>query len=177
MLTERELILCEYLVLRCRRRDAQAATELAALFQHPLLYYLRRLTGSEHDAWDALQETWLTVFRSLHTLREPRALPAFIYRVARNQAILLLRKRHADQDLCLACDLPNPESSTEESFSAEDASEVYRGLDQLSLAHREVLTLYFLQDLSIDDIAAALEIPAGTVKSRLHYAKKALRNP
>lgn len=175
MLSERELILCEYLVLRCRRHDGQAASELAALFHHPLLYYLRRLTGSEHDAWDALQETWLTVFRSLHTLREPRALPAFIYRIAHNRAMLLLRKRKADLELGLDPDLPEPESNTEETFSVEDAREVHRGLDRLTLAHREVLTLYFLQDLSIDDIAAALDVPTGTVKSRLHYAKKALR--
>ena len=51
---------------------------------------------------------------------------------------------------------------------------MHAGLEQLSLPHREVLTLFFLQDLNIEEIAAVLEIPSGTVKSRLHYAKKAL---
>jgi RNA polymerase sigma-70 factor (ECF subfamily) len=57
----------------------------------------------------------------------------------------------------------------------ENAEQVAAGLSRISLDHREVLTLYFLNDLSLNDIAAVLDIPQGTVKSRLSYAKRALR--
>lgn len=172
---ERELIRCEYLVLRCRRRDGEAAAQLADMFQRPLLYYLRRLTGSEDDAWEISQETWMSIFPSLHRLRDPRALPAYLFRTARNHALRRLQRRQAHEELFDDRELPDCESASEEVFAAEDAASIHRALDRLTLAHREVLTLHFLEDFSIDEIAGVLAIPPGTVKSRLHYAKKSLR--
>ena len=61
-MTDADLILCELLVLRCQRGDPHAADELVALFEKPLLYYLRRMVVSEADAWDLVQETWVSVF-------------------------------------------------------------------------------------------------------------------
>jgi RNA polymerase sigma-70 factor (ECF subfamily) len=57
----------------------------------------------------------------------------------------------------------------------EDAEQVHRALACLSLRHREILTLFFLEDLSVEEVATILDIPQGTVKSRLHYARWALR--
>jgi RNA polymerase sigma-70 factor (ECF subfamily) len=174
MMSDADLILCELLVLRCQRQDTRAAAKLVALFERSLLYYLRRLVGSEADAWDLLQETWISTFRSLPGLRDARALPAFLYRSARNHALAHLRKRDADLRLYAAVDLPQPSSDPEPAFTSEDAAAIHAGLDRLSLPHREVLTLFFLQDLGIEEIASVLGIPPGTVKSRLHHAKKAL---
>src|SRR6476620_165277 len=102
MMTDADLILCELLVLRCQRRDPSAAEELVTLFERPLLYYLRRMVGSEADAWDLVQETWVSVFKALPRLRDARALPAFLYRTARNHALALLRRRDADLRLYAA---------------------------------------------------------------------------
>jgi RNA polymerase sigma factor (sigma-70 family) len=174
MLSKRDLILCELLVLRCQQRDPQAARDLIARFERSLLYYLRRLVGSEADAWDAYQETWLTVFRTLKGLVDARAFPAFLYRVAHNQAVALLRKRHRlerpltnqDEDVVNEPDFE---------FTLEDAAVVHAGLGKLTIAHREVLTLFFLQDLSISEISIVLGVPLGTVKSRLYHAKRSLK--
>ena len=57
----------------------------------------------------------------------------------------------------------------------EDAEQVHRGLASLSRPHREVLTLFFLEDMSVEEVASVLGVPPGTVKSRLHYAKRSLR--
>jgi len=175
MLSTSDLILCELLVLRCRQRDARAASGLLALFQRPLLYYVRRLVDSEEDAWDVVQETWLSVFRSLDSLRDPRALPAFLYRAARNHAVAYLRKRHLDGSLIAHADPPESGDGTGCDFAEEDTALVHAALQRLSPAHREVLTLSFLQDLSIPQIAGVLDVPEGTVKSRLHHAKQSLR--
>jgi RNA polymerase sigma-70 factor (ECF subfamily) len=174
MMSDAELIQCEMLVLRCQRHDPQAAAELVAMFEKPLLYYLRRLIDSEADAWDVMQEAWISVFRSLANLRDTRAFPAFLYRTARNSALAHLRKRNAELRVYEAGDPPQTITGPEPEFTAEDGAAVHAGLEKLSLPHREVLTLFFLQDLSIEQIAGVVGIPSGTVKSRLHHAKKAL---
>lgn len=174
-MSDADLILCEMLVLRCQRHDRSAAEELVALFEQPLLYYLRRLVRSEDDAWDLLQETWISAFRALPRLRDARALPAYLYRTARNHALALLRHRQCDIRLYEAIDPPHNDTEPEPSFTDEDAAAVHAGLDRLSLPHCEVLTLFFLKDLTINEIATVLDIPPGTVKSRLHHAKKTLK--
>jgi RNA polymerase sigma-70 factor (ECF subfamily) len=175
MMSEADLILCEMLVLRCQRRDSGAAGELVALFEKPLLYYLRRLAGSEDDAWDLLQETWISTFRALPGLRDARALPAFLYRTARNHALAHLRHRDADLRLYARVETQPAGSEPEPTFTSEDAAAIHAGLERLSLPHREALTLFFLEDLTVEEMASVLGIPPGTVKSRLYYAKKALR--
>ena len=67
------------------------------------------------------------------------------------------------------------EVASEETFTPEDAAAVHRALDELQPVHREVLMLFFIEEFSIAEIAKATECPEGTVKSRLHYAKRALR--
>jgi RNA polymerase sigma-70 factor (ECF subfamily) len=163
------------LVLRCQRHDRSAVEGLVALFEKPLLYYLRRLVPSEDDAWDLLQETWISAFRALPSLRDARALPAYLYRTARNHALALLRHRKAEIQLYEAVDTPQNNSEPEPSFTPEDAAAVHAGLDRLTLPHREVLTLFFLKDLTINEIATVVGIPPGTVKSRLHHAKLTLK--
>lgn len=174
-MTEADQILCEILVLRCQRCDPGAAGDLVAMFEKPLLYYLRRMVQSEADAWDLVQETWVSIFRALPTLRDTRALPSFLYRTARNHALAHLRHVKADLRLYAAVEVPSLDENREVDFTNEDAAAVHAGLNQLSLPHREALTLFFLQELSIEEIASVLEIPAGTVKSRLHHAKQVLR--
>lgn len=177
MLSERELIRCELLVSRCRRRDAAAARELVSMFHKPLLFYLRRMVSSEPDSWDLAQETWLAIFRALPTLHNPRAFPAFLYATARNTALAYLRKRRINfvQPTSGDCTPEMLYESGHEDFRSEDAARVRAALDELPLIHREVLTLHFLDDLSIEETAAVLNIPPGTVKSRLFHAKRALR--
>jgi RNA polymerase sigma-70 factor (ECF subfamily) len=175
VLPDKEIIRCEFLLVGFQRGEPSAMAELVLMFERPLVYYLRRLVGSEADAWDLLQETWLQVYRHMGSIRDRRAFPAYLYRTARNAALMYLRKRRADAALLAAVDPPVEEEGADIALRAEDAEVVHRGLDSLSPPHREVLTLFFLQDLSLDDIATVLEVPLGTVKSRLHYAKRALR--
>jgi RNA polymerase sigma-70 factor (ECF subfamily) len=162
------------LVVRFQRGDARAFEELVKFWEQPLFYYLRRVSRSEADALELLQETWLKLFRSLGTLRDPRTLPAFLYTTARHTAISRMRKLGSQP----------PESYTDELFDGtaeaevdafDNAELVHHALDQLPLAQRESLTLFFLQDLSLEEIAELLDVPVGTVKSRIHYGKLAIK--
>jgi RNA polymerase sigma-70 factor (ECF subfamily) len=173
-MTEKEFIRCELLVLSWQRGSReQAADELVQLFERPLWYYIRRLVQSEDDAWDALQETFVSVLRSLKTIREGRALPAFVYRTARNAALAQHRRRKEQPLVEEVADCV--EGPAEAPLSAEDVAAVHQGLEQLPLPQRETLTLYFLEDLSIAQIAEVTGVPEGTVKSRLFHARRALR--
>lgn len=173
-------IWCELMVVRCLRRDPAAPGELVARFQQSLLYYLRRLLGSEADAWDVSQETWLSVFRALPKLQEPRSLPAFLYRTGRNAALAHLRRNRlitTGDEAAVAEAVPDDDPSLEDAvFAREAAARLHEALGTLPLAQRDVLTLHFLRDLSVGQIADVLGVPAGTVKSRIFHAKRSLRD-
>ena len=87
---------------------------MVTFFEKPLLYYLRRMVGSEADAWDLVQETWVSVFRALPKLRDARALPAFLYRAARNHALAHLRHRDVKLRLYAAVESASIETTPRE---------------------------------------------------------------
>lgn len=164
------------LVIRHRRGDRAAMNELIALWERPLLYYLRRLLDSEEDAWDVLQETWMRVLRQLPSLRDERAFPAWLYTTGRRLAFDVHRRRRPTEPLPEGGEpeLAAP-AGPEPSLAGFDAADVHDALARLSLAHRDALTLHFLEGFSVLEIASITATPEGTVKSRLHHARRALR--
>jgi RNA polymerase sigma-70 factor, ECF subfamily len=172
---DRETVYQQLLVVRCQRDDREAADELVAYWQDRLFYYIRRLVDQEADAWDVLQKTWIRVFRGLRTLKQTRAFPCWLYTTARNTAIDHVRIRRN-----LVWQSDRLEEAVDplddgDRFDEEDAEAVHLALAQLKPAHREVLTLFFLEDLSIEEIGQVVGAPEGTIKSRLYYARRALR--
>lgn len=165
----------ELLVLRCQLGEPAAFDELIRTWEARLLYYLRRLVPQEADAWDALQRTWLAVFRDVRHLKEPRALRAWLYRVARNQAASHVRREHRHRSR--VDEEADPEGIAESDWAptVDEAERVHAALALLSLPHREVVALHFLEQMPLDEIAEVTGAPVGTIKSRLHYAKNALK--
>lgn len=174
-MSDKETIYYELLVLRCHRGQKSAFERLFRAWERPLYYYIRRLVDDEQVAWQILQETWLKVLRGIRRLREPRKLPAWLYSVARKTAMNHLRAEYAKQAFFEQNGNVADTADYDHTTDFDDAEEVHYGLERLSLPHREVLTLFFLQDLSVEEIAGVLEIPVGTVKSRLYYAKRSLK--
>jgi RNA polymerase sigma factor (sigma-70 family) len=171
----RESILQELLVLRCQRGDERAVGELIHQWQDRLFYFLRRLVASEQDTWDVLQQTWLKVHRNIKTLNSPDRLPVWLYAIARRTALSHWRGRYRREAFAEEHkDLTDvPAADVAEAF--DDAEQVHQGLSRISPAHREILSLHFLEEFSVDDLSEILGIPPGTAKSRLFYAKRALR--
>jgi RNA polymerase sigma-70 factor (ECF subfamily) len=148
-------------------RDAQRGDVLAmdALLERvlPLVMSIcRRIAGS--NAEDATQDTLLSVFRNLGDLRRPEALASWVATIARREA---LRHRYARSGDPLPDELPAAQST--------DRLELHEALASLTVTQREVLLLRDLSGLSESETAALLELPRGTVKSRLHRARQALR--
>jgi RNA polymerase sigma factor (sigma-70 family) len=174
-LTDKEAIFYELLVLRCQQGQKNAFEELIRMWEKRLFYYIRRLVDDEHDAWQILQETWVKVLRGIRKLREPRKLPTWLYITARNTSISHMRHEYARQSLLENNENISREIGPDPLLRFDDAEQVHYGLGQLSLSHREVLTLFFLQDLSLEEVATVLDIPVGTVKSRLYHAKRSIK--
>jgi len=173
--SQKEVIYYELLVLRCQREDKGALEELIHLFENQIFYYIKRLVGNEADAWNILQETWIKVIRSIKQLRDPKSLPAWLYSIARKTSMSHLRSKYP-KEASLDCTKNIAKiEDTDENLSFDNAEQVHYGLSKISLPHREVLTLFFLQDLTLKQIADVLSISIGTVKSRLHYAKHTLK--
>jgi RNA polymerase sigma-70 factor (ECF subfamily) len=154
--------------------EAQAGGEeafgkLLRKYDRPLLYYLRRLVPNAEAALDLHQEVWVEAFRGLNSLRAPEAFRAWLYRIAHNKAARFVRNevRHEEVVERLA-------GEVDERIEI-DAEAIHHGLDRLPVDQREVLTLHYLRDLSTQEIGAVLGCPPGTVKSRLHNARKSLR--
>ena len=165
----------ELLVLRCRRGERADWEELVAGWERPLFYYLRRMARSEGEAVAWLQDTWVRVFTSLGTLGEPARLAAWLYTIARRVALRHLGDIAGGRGEELDADHESdPGRDALREF--EDAEAVHWGLDRLAPARREVLVLFFLEDLSLREIADVLGIPVGTVKSRLHKARSELKS-
>jgi RNA polymerase sigma-70 factor (ECF subfamily) len=158
------------LLLRCQTGDGAAFAELVARYQARLGGYLRRLLG-EAAAADALQDVWLAVWRGLPGLRDPAAFPAWAFRVARDRAFRDLRRRGLPT---VPADESIPAAAADD-FTEEDAAGVRAALDRLPVAHRDVLLLRVVEGLSYDQIAAVVGVPVGTVRSRLHHARRLAR--
>ena len=161
------------LLLRVQAGDPAAFPELVGRFDSPLRYFVRRIVGDIAAADDIVQDVWISALRQLNDLRSGAALRVWLFRVARNRAVSHLRReaiRVADDiDVSEIADEAEPDE-----LRAEDAARIHQGLATLSVEHREAITLRFLEDMSYDEIAAVVGCSVGTVRSRLHYAKKHL---
>jgi RNA polymerase sigma-70 factor, ECF subfamily len=168
----------ERLALRCRLGEPAAFAELVETMERPLLYFARSIVHDDEEALDVLQAVWMTAFRHLRRLDDPGALRSWLYRVTRGHAVDRVRRdvARASAERSLAAEADEAASVNEAPrFDAEDAAALHRALATLDVRHREVLVLHFLEDMPVNEVAAVVGCPPGTVKSRIHHAKRALR--
>jgi RNA polymerase sigma factor (sigma-70 family) len=175
LVPQKERVYQELLVLRSQQGDREAIEELIHIFEKQLFYYISRLVENEADVWNILQETWLKMICSIKYLRDPKKLPAWLYSIARKTLMSYLRSKYSEEALFGSVQDSIDIECSNKNLSFDSAEQVHYGLNEISLPHREVLTLFFLQDLTLKQIANVLNISIGTVKSRLYYAKLALK--
>jgi RNA polymerase sigma-70 factor (ECF subfamily) len=164
----------ELLAIRCQLGERTAFDELITRWHEPIWRYLRRLTSSDDAASDLAQDTWLKVLRGIASLREPASLRAWLFGIARRVAMDRLRRQYVRTEDATAVieDLAVQEADTD---LEADLAALEAGMHSLPLREREMLALFYLRELTIEQIAALLEVPQGTVKSRLFRARQLLR--
>ena len=163
----------QVLLLRCQIGDKDALAELIERYQKPLQYFISRLLDDAQITEDIFQDTWLTVIRGINSLKKVDAFSTWLYRIARNKVYQQLRKKRKKSELDE--NILAPKDTENNVFSPEDAAKVHRCLEKLKPEHKEVLMLRFLEQMPYDQIAQVINCNLGTVKSRIYYAKRALK--
>jgi RNA polymerase sigma-70 factor (ECF subfamily) len=178
MKKEPEYIHNEWLVLRCKTHDDAAMAELIRRWQPRLRRVIWRLTDGHPDGDDIAQDVWMTVVRKLGRLDDPAAFPHWLYTIAAAKCADWARKQSRDRRVADASseDIASAgRGQSDAETNGEHQSIIRRGLKALSEQQRLILTLFYLEEFSAKEIATILEIPVGTVKSRLYNARNELR--
>jgi RNA polymerase sigma-70 factor (ECF subfamily) len=173
------------LVERWQDGDLYAFEALICRHEQRVFRLLMRMLGSREEAEDVAQEAFLSLYRHGHRFRREARFSTFLYRVAANAALnrrrTLGRSRARDKRLeqrqAVGIDLPvSPRDPEDAAAGAEVRAKVQNALLELPMDLRLAVVLYDIEGLAYGEIAGALGIPEGTVKSRIHRARRALRD-
>jgi len=164
-------------VAAARAGDAAAWDALFRRYQLPLYVYVFELLRNEQTALDVVQETFINATRHLASLRADGKFGSWLFSIAHQKCQQHWRKPQRTEPLDENfCDIPAEEFTPDEwLIRVEQQEEFMNMLNQLPEIHRSALLLHFLEDFSLEEIASVTGVSIGTVKSRLHYAKKSLR--
>ena len=158
----------QLLVMTAQDGNAEAIEMLVRLWQKKLWQYAFRLTSDSHGAWDITQQCWLEIIKGLKKLNDPACFKAWAYRIATNKSIDWLKNKSKDQHISL-------DSIKVDCCQKDDDSRVKELVQRLKNDSRAILSLHYFEGLSITEISIALNIPQGTVKSRLFKARQELK--
>lgn len=179
MQRDSERIFDEYLVVSAQAGDRAAWERLVARWQPRLLRHAWRLTGHADRAADLVQDAWVDIWKGLRRLDDAVAFPAWAFRIVTRRC---QRGFHdADRERLVLADWAETAS---ESDDADGVASLDRGIDlarvreamaALPPTQRAALSLFHLENLGVAEIAIALDVPTGTVKTRLMHARRKLR--
>ncbi|MGV3525778.1 MAG: RNA polymerase sigma factor [Candidatus Sericytochromatia bacterium] len=162
-----------------RAGDRQAFGRLVKQLMPRLYGVVYTLTPQPDEVYDILQDSFVKAYRALPRLRDNAAFLPWLYRIAINTARSRLSRRRefaAEPDSAVFLEVVQADVAWEQVDQHERQALVQRALAQLSLEHREVVVLVELESLNCNEVAELLGCPPGTVRSRLHYARKQLKS-
>lgn len=175
------------IIKKCKKGSREAFNKLVSEYQTKIFNMSYNMLSNREDAFDAAQEVFLRVYKNIGSFREQSSFSTWIYRICTNVCTDMLRKRQRsqgvisissssyddeDKDMDIPDLSPTPEEYTELN---ERQTAVREGLRLLKDEYRTIITLYDIEGLSYEEIANVLQLPIGTVKSRLNRARMSLR--
>jgi len=173
----KDRILDEFLAAAARAGGRPALDALALRWERRLVRHAWRLVGDIEDARDVAQDAWIDIARGIGRLNDSAAFPAFAFRiVTRRAADLVRRKKRARRAAAAFAAEPRDSACIYDGMDASaSAPALLAAMAALPADQRAAIALFYLEDLSVAEIAAALGVPAGTVKTRLMAARDKLR--
>jgi len=167
---DHENILDEWLVMQAQDGDRQAYSILVKRWHPKMLRHAFRLTMDDEAAKDITQEAWKAIITRLAGLRSPKAFRLWAYRIISNKAADWIRLRQKEREVS------HDESEQEQFDGAEhDLGNIRQALKNLPRENKIILTLFYVDGHSVAEISEILGLPPGTVKSRLFYSRKKLK--
>jgi RNA polymerase sigma-70 factor (ECF subfamily) len=173
MMDQNEQLVDELLVMECQDGSVQAMDLLVRRWQKRLWRYAYRLTGDPEAAWEVTQESWLGIIRGLGRLDDPARFRPWVYRIVTRRAHDWIGRNIQARQRCAESAVREIQAAPAQ--SQEDADDLQDMVGRLPDQSRTVLTLHYLEGLPLTEMARVLDIPEGTVKSRLHSARNELK--
>lgn len=167
----------EYLAAAARAGDKTAFARLAERWQGRLLAHAYRLSGEREMARDIVQDAWADIVKGLPGLKDAAVFPAWAYRIVTRRtadAIRRVQRRRRTDDAVAAEPSPTDYSAAQLENGA-DAAPLNRAMQALPPEQKATVALFYREDFTVAEIAAALGVPSGTVKTRLMRARRKLR--
>lgn len=166
--------------------DQEAFGEVVELYKDKIFWLCYRMLGNRHEAEDISQEAFVRAYVNIESFKINRKFSTWLYRIATNLCIDRIRKKKPDffldaeiagtEGLTLYSQLATSEQGPDDKVETLELQEVVqREILRLSDKYRTVIVLRYIDDLSLKEIAEVLEMPLGTVKTRLHRGREALR--
>jgi len=161
----------ELLVLRCQDGGADALADIVRGWHPRLTALARRLTGDAEASADLVQEAWLAIVRGLHSLDDPARFKPWAYRIVSNKCADWVRSRQRERASHEAPRDPPRDDPAE----PDEVRRLRVALSRLPGDQRAILSLFYVEQMSVRAIADVFGVPEGTVKSRMHHARNELR--
>lgn len=173
-------------IKQIKKGDQDAFAEIVELFKDKIYQLVYRMIGNSHEAEDIAQEAFIRAYININSFDVNRKFSTWLYRIATNLTIDRIRKKKPDYYLDaevagtegltmysqVAADIALPEVEVE---TMELQGEIQRQILKLPDKYRSVIVLKYIDELSLIEISEILEIPVGTVKTRIHRGREALR--
>ncbi len=167
-------ILDEYLVIAARAGDQAAFGHLVRRWHRRLVAHAWRLTGDHETALDAVQNSWTDIVTGLGRLQDERAFPAWAFRIVTRACNRQIGQRIRQRDLAsaLACE---PEVEPPDHDLGLTAARLRVAIRDLPPDQRAAIALFHFEEMGVAEVAVALDVPVGTVKTRLMHGRRKLR--
>ena len=169
----------DLLVMAAQRGNQQAFRILFKHYQQALLRFAYKLSADQDIANEATQQCWITSAKNLHKLRDPRAFKSWLYRLTRWRTLDLLRQQQRNDELHQQdindVDIETLTDSQSMTSDNTDTSSLIEAIERLPAIEKQIVHLFYLDDLSLAEISIVVDIPTGTVKSRLNRARHLLK--
>lgn len=172
-----EHILTEWLVVNCQLGDAEALQQLMKIWYPKLLRYACRNLGDQQKAQDAVQNTFEVVSKTINRIKDPASFAKWVYQILQNKSVDIIRQKQRQDKLCNEYMQFQSINDVEQHTLGDGA--VNAGFEKMLLGLEpqlyQLVHLHYLEGFSMVEIGDLLVIPAGTVKSRLHQARKIIQ--
>ena len=168
---KQEHILDELLVMRTQNGDMKAFSLLVKRWQPALLRQAYRLTRNDDAALDVAQDTWQAIARGIYRLKSPQAFKTWSFRIVSNKSANWIKDQQKQRKLQDESEI----SLEEQDSGSENIELIRRALNELPVKSKTILSMFYLDNHSVKEISEILSLSTGTVKSRLFYARKMLK--
>lgn len=168
-------VLEDYLVTSVRLGDRSAMEKLVDLRGPRLLAHAVRLLGDVEEARDAVQEAWIDIFHGVRNLQDVRAFQAWATRIVSRRCARVIRNKQDQRALRQEFAVNADHQVNETGTAAAEAADMHRAIAALPAEQAATIALFYLEDMSVAEVSIALDVPVGTVKSRLMHARAKLK--